>query len=327
MTQNRVQAYNLSSSYPAKKSSFHSNDSSKEAAFEMITNLMSIVLYGPPGTGKTRMVSDLVQSLEERKTLGKTEFVQFHPKFSYEDFIEGYKPDGKGNFEIRNGIFKEFCENVKDDTESIHLFIIDEFNRTELSTTLGEVLYLIEDREKREARTAHSQELFRIPENVVIVATMNTADKNIALIDYALRRRFAFIPVWPDYYVMREWLNKIGLQVEGLTVEEYCKAAFTLNQRIINHPLMNKHMQLGHSMFVSGKRENMRLSDIADVFRYSIFPQLETYCGFGREDELQRLLSQEISEKIIKSSIISDADVFALIKALANDSIAEAVFE
>ena len=132
-----------------------------------------VILYGPPGTGKTKMAMDLRKGLEIKKILGKFETVQFHRKFTYEDFIEGYKPSDNG-FIKRDGVFKEFCKNPTNGKTD--LFVIDEINRAEIATTFGETLFALEDRESRIVKTAHFSEPFSIPCNLQLIGTMNTAD-------------------------------------------------------------------------------------------------------------------------------------------------------
>lgn len=321
----RINALRKTAEFQVKPSLYWSLENAKTSSIEYIMSGESIVLFGPPGTGKTRLATQIIEEIKTKAQV-ETEFVQFHPKFSYEDFIEGYKPDGKGGFVLQPGVFKDFCDKASKKKESLHIFVIDEFNRAELSTTLGEVLYLIEDRETRTAKTAHSNTEFRIPPNVVIIGTMNTADKTIALMDYALRRRFKFIPVWPDYRVMKAWLSSKGLTAKDLTIDEYCKAAFVINRRITAHPIMNKHMQIGHAMFIP-KTSPVTEKDIGDAFRYTVLPQLETYCGFGREDELKSILNSNVADKIKNSLEITDADIIALIKALSQDEISGKAFE
>jgi 5-methylcytosine-specific restriction protein B len=278
-----------------------------------------IILFGPPGTGKTRMIADIKDELVSEKKLGSLEVVQFHKKFSYEDFIEGYAPDKDGKFIKKDGVFKRFCRELRDD-KKINLFVIDEINRAELSTTLGELLYLIEDRNARKVKTSHFGDDFIVSESVSIVGTMNTADRNIAIIDYALRRRFKFIPVFPDYVILKKILSQRGLNFKDIHVDKYCTAAKTINHRISVNRLMGRNMQLGHTMYVpdnnKGKTPEQNLTD---QFKYAILPQLEIYCGFGNENLLEELLNPNIALKFLKNEEIIYEDIVALINDLSND--------
>lgn len=321
----QLDAFAKAGKFPVPKSKRMTFLQSKEAALTYLRERVPVVLYGPPGTGKTMLAYELIEEIKKTKQV-VSRVVQFHPKFTYEDFIEGYKPDGKGGFAPSSGVFTEFCNEAQNDPSKEYVFVIDEFNRAELSTTLGEVLFLVEDRDKREAKTAHTSSTFRIPPNISIIGTMNTADRTIAIVDFALRRRFKFIPVWPDYTKMREWITKSGFAVPNLSVEDYCRAAYVLNHRIAAHPLLNKHMQLGPSLFVPPKNP-ITLNGIGDSFRFSILPQLESYFGFGREDELKRLLNSPVAEKFKQGDEITDQDVEAMIRGMAADAVGKGAFE
>jgi len=321
----QLDAYAKAGQFPLPKSKRWTFQKSKDAALSYLRRKVPVVLYGPPGTGKTLMAHELTEEIRKTKqVVSKT--VQFHPKFTYEDFIEGYKPDGKGGFVPAPGVFKQFCADALSDPQRDYVFVIDEFNRADLSTTLGEVLFLIEDRDTRVATTAHTASPLRIPANLAIIGTMNTADKTIAIVDFALRRRFKFIPVWPDYIRMREWLSKVGFSVPNLSVDDYCRAAFVLNHRIASHPLLSKHMQLGQSLFVPDMN-HATIQGVADNFRYTILPQLESYFGFGREDELVRLLGSSVAEKFKQGDEITDEDIAAMLRNMAADAIGKAAFE
>lgn len=316
--------FNEMSEYESDDNQDWDSNDSRESAMKFLSNGEPIVLYGPPGTGKSRMAKQLIEKLRDQTDVGKVEEVQFHQKFSYEDFVQGYRPSGDG-FSLQPGVFKNLCEYAAENPEENHALIIDEFNRTELSTTLGEVLYLIEDREQRSVRLGSEEDddsMFSIPSNLNIIGTMNTADKTTAVMDFALRRRFTFIPVWPDYRVMESWIRDLGFDVEEFTISEYTTAARVLNNRIIDHPQMNKHMQLGHTLFVPNQQENVDIQAITDIFRFAILPQLERYVGFGREDELERFVGADLTQKIRKGMMADTDDISNLITDLVNDEVA-----
>ena len=167
------------------------------------------LFYGPPGTGKTYVVEKLARYLAG--TTGDTRTVQFHPSFSYEDFMEGLRPemeDGQLGYSIRPGVFQSFCEEARGKGGD-YVFVIDEINRAELGSVLGEVMMLIEYRD-RKIPLPYSQRDFSIPDNVVLLATMNTADRSLALVDFALRRRFHAFRMLPDRDVLQAFLRGEG---------------------------------------------------------------------------------------------------------------------
>lgn len=289
-----------------------------ERALDLVIARQPLVLAGPPGTGKTFMIDQIVKKLKEEEKLGKFLIVQFHRKFSYEDFIEGYAPSASGGFEKHDGVFKEFCK--KPTTKDIDLFIIDEMNRAELSTTFGETLYAIEDREKRVVVTAHFNDRFSIPENLAILGTINTADRNIAIIDYALRRRFNFVYVFPDALELRKWLNPIGFGFKQFTVEDYAVLFAVINRRIRAHPLMGFNMQLGHSMFVPRVLSKpIRGEELSLNFEQVILPQLEAYCGFGNHNELANVLTPQIADKYLGQIVLTIDDIAHLVRAVEHE--------
>jgi hypothetical protein len=166
------------------------------------------LFYGPPGTGKTFVARGLAEHLAGAS--GEVLCVQFHPSFSYEDFIEGLRPvvaDGQIRYEVRRGLFTSFCERARS-KRGRYVMLIDEINRAELGAVLGELMMLLEYREDR-VQLPYSQERFGIPRNVVILATMNTADRSLALVDFALRRRFHAIEMRPDRDVLSAYLAKV----------------------------------------------------------------------------------------------------------------------
>ena len=177
-----------------------------------------VIFFGPPGTGKTFIAEKLAQHLVGGSD-GFYELIQFHPEYSYEDFIQGIRPEplqgGGLTYPVKPGKFIRFCEKSTKKT-GVCVLIIDEINRANLSRVFGELMYLLEYREKDiELATGNR---FSIPPNVRIIGTMNTADRSIALVDHALRRRFAFLPLYPDYDFIRKFHQRelTGFRADGL---------------------------------------------------------------------------------------------------------------
>jgi len=181
----------------------------EESVFENILSRldykMNIILQGPHGTGKTYMAKKIAYSLMEEKNDGRINMIQFHQSYSYEDFIQGYRPKDDGTFKLENGIFYRFCKKAQADPENKYFFIIDEINRGNLSKIFGELMLLIESDKRGQdygvplTYSISSETKFNIPDNVYIIGTMNTADRSLAMVDYALRRRFAFVTVEPTF--------------------------------------------------------------------------------------------------------------------------------
>lgn len=277
-----------------------------------------IIIYGPPGTGKTKVVIDLIRQMEQAETLGRSEIIQFHTKFSYEDFIEGFSPSENG-FIKKDGVFKKFCQHpsAQDKTD---IFLIDEINRAELSTTFGEALFALEDRELRSVTTAHFGDSLKIPLNLALIGTMNTADRNIQNFDFAIRRRFKFIPLFPSEPMLSEWMNRIGFGFSDFSVAQYCSFFSKINSRIRLHPMLGSHMQLGQSMFVPIASETpFPLSALTENFTEAVIAQVEAYFGFGNQRELSLVFNPNIAEKYLANRQINTDEFTALIREVINE--------
>ena len=242
------------------------------------------ILQGPPGTGKTFIAEKLAKHLIGGGD-GFWELIQFHPAYTYEDFIQGIQPqsqNGQLTYPIVPGRFLEFCTKAES-CQCTCVIIIDEINRANLSQVFGELMYLLDDRD-RTVKLASGEE-FIIPTNVRIIGTMNTADRSIALVDNALRRRFAFIPVYPNYEVLRQYHHR---EETGFPVDKLTSILENVN-RAIN----NKHYQLGISFFLT----KTLAEDIQDIWEMEIEPYLEEYF-FDNLEKMDEFLWDNIKTKL-----------------------------
>lgn len=262
------------------------------------------ILFGPPGTGKTyntvNMALDIVGSQWEKEPrdkarkeyqkmlgAGQIVFVTFHQSMSYEDFIEGIKPepteDGKITYEVKNGIFKELCAKAKKDKSKNYVMIIDEINRGNVANIFGELISLIEDdkrlgaSEELRAELPYSHDIFSVPKNVYIIGTMNTADRSVEALDSALRRRFTF----------KEMMPKSELVPEENNVRKIFEI---INQRI--EVLKDCEHQIGHSYFMGVKNNE----DLKAVFYDKIIPLLQEYF-YGDYEKIQLVLGEGFVKK------------------------------
>jgi AAA domain (dynein-related subfamily)/Mrr N-terminal domain len=228
---------------------------------------MQIILQGPPGTGKTFLAERLARVIVSGAR-GFSDVVQFHPSYGYEDFMQGIRPrvlSGQLNYELEAGRFLAFCEKASSAPEGAPcVLIIDEVNRADLSRVFGELMYLLEYRDK-EIPLAAGGARFRIPKNVYLIGTMNTADRSIALVDHALRRRFSFIHIGPEYDVLEQHLVAHGLAADGLLQV----------LRGLNAMIGDRNYELGISFFM---KDGAGLRDaLEDIWRGEIEPYLEEY--------------------------------------------------
>jgi len=242
-----------------------------------------VILYGPPGTGKTFLARRLANHVVGG-TDGFTDLVQFHPSYSYEDFLQGIRPrttvEGGLTYALQDGTFKRFCDRARARTGPCVL-VIDEINRANLSRVFGELMYLLEYRGD-EIPVAYGG-TFGIPDNVFIIATMNTADRSIALVDHALRRRFAFIRLAPNYEILRRFLQNGGYQPDGMI--EVLKE--------VNSEIRDEDYHLGISFFLTAELPE----HIEDIWCMEIEPYLEEYF-FDQRDKLSRFRWDAIKGRV-----------------------------
>jgi 5-methylcytosine-specific restriction protein B len=242
------------------------------------------ILYGPPGTGKTFVAEHLAKLLLSEGD-GCSDLVQFHPAYSYEDFIQGIrpitKPDGSIAYSLLPGRFLEFCNNAKKRTGNCVL-IIDEINRANLSRVFGELMYLLEYRNKTIPLAGGGS--FEIPKNVFIIGTMNTADRSIALVDHALRRRFSFLQLQPKFDILRKFHESNGFDCEGLIQ--------MLSQ--VNRQIGDKHYEIGISFFMIKALD----TELEDIWTMEIEPYLEEYFA-DQPEKIRDFRWDAIKDKIL----------------------------
>lgn len=268
-----------------------------------------VILYGPPGTGKTHWALQTAHELAARSWFGRSYAdlgprehdelrraravitCTFHPAYGYEDFLEGFRPVERGGalvFEQRDGVFKRLCDEARGRRESFYL-VVDEINRGDIPRIFGELLTLLEkNRRGEEGHLALSGRPFSVPRNVFVIGTMNTADRSIALLDAALRRRFGFVELMPDRTALGDAV------VEGLPLGDWLDA---LNRRILQHVHRDaRNLQVGHSYFMHEGKPITDLGRFAHVVRDDLIPLLEEYC-YEDYEALERILGSSLVQR------------------------------
>lgn len=243
----------------------------------------NIILHGAPGVGKTFAAKRLAYSIMGVKDESRIEFVQFHQNYSYEDFVMGYKPNETG-FELKTGIFYRFCQKASNKPEEPFFFIIDEINRGNMSKIFGELLMLIEkDYRGTKATMAYNGMPFSVPDNLYIIGMMNTADRSLAMIDYALRRRFSFFEMSPGFET--EGFINYQNDIRNDTFDELIARICDLNKEITSDKALGKGFCIGHSYFCNIDDCSEEL--LESIVKYEIIPMLEEY-WFDDETKLKR---------------------------------------
>lgn len=239
----------------------------------LVQNKKNVILQGAPGVGKTFAARRLVYSIMGEKDKSRVMMVQFHQSYSYEDFIMGFRPTENG-FELKTGAFYDFCKEAEIDSENDYFFIIDEINRGNLSKIFGELFMLIEtDKRGIQLRLLYSNEKFSVPKNVYIIGMMNTADRSLAMLDYALRRRFAFYEMKPGFET--DGFKKYQDTLDDSRFNALIECVKTLNQRIAEDDSLGEGFCIGHSYFCNLKEVTGQT--LLSIVNYELVPLLKEY--------------------------------------------------
>ena len=264
---------------------------------ELLFRKKNIILQGAPGVGKTFLARKIAYQLIGQMKDENIETVQFHQSYSYEDFMQGIRPTTSGEFKVRNGIFYNFCERAKENAEETYVFIIDEINRGNLSKIFGELMMLIES-DKRSPRYAlkltYSEvdsPKFYVPENVYIIGCMNTADRSIAIVDYALRRRFAFCPIEPE--LGDSFKAFLCSELSKEFVDKICNKLNRVNSIIRESSSLGKGLEIRHSYFCQISSVDDENEWWKSICKYELFPYIQEICFENEElcNELCNILS------------------------------------
>lgn len=242
----------------------------------------NIILEGAPGVGKTYAAKRIAWSMMGEKDHSRIEMVQFHQNYSYEDFIMGYKPY-EDSFQLQDGVFVNFCRKAANNPEEDFFLIIDEINRGNMSKIFGELLMLIEnDYRGEKLRLPYNGQLFSVPDNLYIIGMMNTADRSLAMIDYALRRRFSFVEMEPGF--KSEGYQAYQASLANERFNSVMTTIQVLNSEIEEDSTLGKGFCIGHSYF-TGQR--MYTDEwMKRVIQYDILPMLKEY-WFDEEDKVR----------------------------------------
>ena len=245
----------------------------------MLEDKKQVIFQGPPGTGKTFLAKKLAEHLAGDKN--RVTLVQFHPSYAYEDFVEGYRPTlkvGQATFELRKGPLRRAAEQARIDSEADHFLIIDEINRGNLAKIFGELYFLLEYRDEP-VDLLYSNNKFQLPKNLYIIGTMNTADRSIALVDLALRRRFYFKMFHPDDEPVKSVLAK-WLKANAPDLHWVADVVGRVNELLKD----DRHAAIGPSYFMQDKLDEEK---VKRIWEHSVLPYIEErrFSGEAVSDE------------------------------------------
>ena len=274
---------------PYTKSDFlnqvYMNNVDYDTLTALLKNKKNLILQGAPGVGKTFTAKRLAYAIMGEMDDSRIEFIQFHQNYSYEDFIMGYKPCGEG-FQLTNGIFYHACMNAANHPEKDYFFIIDEINRGNMSRIFGELLMLIEkDYREMKVTLAYSGTPFCVPKNLYIIGMMNTADRSLAMIDYALRRRFSFFEMEPAFN--SDGFKSYQLSLQNETFNDLIEKIIELNREIKKDDSLGEGFRIGHSYFCGQDQASCTDEWMRSVVYYDIIPILREY-WFDDKETVQR---------------------------------------
>lgn len=242
---------------------------------DLIRTKKNVILQGAPGVGKTFAAKRLAYSMMGVKDQNRVMMIQFHQSYSYEDFIMGFRPSEAG-FELKKGAFYNFCKKAEIDSDNEYFFIIDEINRGNLSKIFGELFMLIEsDKRGIQLQLLYSDEKFSVPKNVYIIGMMNTADRSLAMLDYALRRRFAFYEMRPGFET--EGFREYRMTLENDKFNNLIHCVESLNTAISSDDSLGDGFCIGHSYFCNLTAETITDRILSSIVEYELIPLLKEY--------------------------------------------------